>query len=109
MRLDTAPGLEIRLDRHATRLRITVVGDIDGSNVATFAAVVDDACSTPMDVDVDLAGVGFIAACGLEELHRAYRRRRVEGWQFRVAPMSPAVARLVARLGHPCSDAGHSP
>jgi anti-anti-sigma factor len=104
MRVDTAPGLEIRLDRHGARMRLTVVGDIEGANVATFARVIDDACTTPMDVDVDLAAVGFIAAAGLEELHRAYRRRRLVGRQLRVGPMSPAVAGIFARLGHPCTD-----
>ncbi len=104
MRFDTAPGLEIRLDTHRTRLRVTVVGDIDGSNVATFASVVEDACSTPMDVDIDLAAVGFIGVCGMEHLHRAYRRRRLEGRQLHVGPISPNVARLFARLGHPCAD-----
>ena len=42
MRLHTEPGLEIRVDHDHTRLRITVSGDVDRSNVQTLASVLDD-------------------------------------------------------------------
>lgn len=79
--------LEIRVDDHTIRVR----GEIDAH---TAPAIADVVRSTDGDLDLDLAGVGFVDSSGLRVLIESHQLLEARGERLTIVDPSPAVQRM---------------
>ena len=89
-------SLQVRPWADRDRVIVAVIGELDIASVSVLGQALDDirgaGCS---DVVLDLRGLSFIDACGLNLLLRADRAARRAGKALATVDDSPAVARVL--------------
>lgn len=94
------PGLEVRIVDAPPHTTVCLTGEVDmvtaGQLAATLARLLEEGRRS---VEVDLSGVGFMAAAGLAVLVDADRRYRHRSARLLLTRPTPACARLFALTG----------
>jgi anti-anti-sigma factor len=92
--------LDLEVHRRSDRATVRVVGEVDMASADALAAtlhqLLDQGCRT---VELDLSGVGFLAAAGLAVLVEHDRHYRDGAARLLVVRPSPRCARLFALTG----------
>lgn len=95
----TLPGIELKEARLGSAIVITVGGCVDMRTAAELTTAIDRACAqhAPGGVIVDLTGVRFLAAAGINSLLAAHWGSAADG--FGVVATGPVTHRPIAVLG----------
>lgn len=100
--VDPAPaGLTLHCTEHAGDVVVTVVGEIDLATSPDLARHLDHALARPgcRRVVIDMAGVGFLGARGIDVLEVVDARARALGTTVVLVAGPPAVTRALRLTG----------
>ena len=93
--------LVISSRREATRVVVTLTGELDMTGTGRLATEVQRALTeTPIEaLEIDLRGLSFADSSGLQAVLTAQETTRLAGVTFRVVGVSPTVRRVIHYAG----------
>jgi anti-sigma B factor antagonist len=93
--------LVISSHREATRVVITLVGELDMDGSAPLATEIQHALSDPTidRLEIDMHGLNFADSAGLQAILAAQETTQLAGVAFRLVGVSPVVSRVIHLAG----------
>ena len=87
--------------REATRVVLSLVGELDLSGTALLTTEVQQALADmPIEaLEIDMTGLGFADSAGLQAILNAQESTHLAGVIFRVIGVSPVVSRVIHLAG----------